>query len=83
MGYLGIYSPETLREFALFYELRGVLLHTWGKPLSTSADTTFAGVELKICLSWFLNASVGYYSPITNSNDDVKSFLGFHFGIGI
>jgi hypothetical protein len=83
VNYLGIYSPASLREFALFSELRGVILRTWGNPLSTNPNTTFAGAEIKICLSWLLNTSIGYYSPITKSNENIKPFWGFHFGIGI
>ncbi len=83
VGYLGIYSPPSLREFALLSELRGVLLRTWGNPLSTIPNTTFVGVELKVCLSWLLNVSVGFYSPITNSNENMNPFWGFHLGIGI
>jgi len=83
VSYLGIYSPSSpkLRDFALFTELRGVLLRTWGNPLSTSSNTTFAGAEMKICISFLLNISAGYYSPITN--EDIKSFWGFHIGVGI
>ena len=81
IGYQGIYSPASLRDFGLISELRGVLLRTWGNPLSTSSNTTFAGAEMKICLSFLLNVSAGYYSPITSEN--IKSFWGFHFGIGI
>ena len=83
VGYIGIYSPASMKGFALISELRGVLLRTWGNPLSTSADVTFAGAEVKICLSWLLNVSAGYYSPISDSNKNIKSFWGFHFGIGI
>ncbi len=83
VGYLGIYSPPSLREFALFIELRSVLLRTWGNPLSTIPNTTFVGAELKICLSWLINLGAGYYSPITNSNENINPFWGFHFGIGI
>ncbi|UCF64009.1 MAG: hypothetical protein JSW33_15820 [bacterium] len=83
IGYLGIYSPASLREFALFSELRGILLRTWGNPLSVNPNETFWGAELKICISWLLNASVGYYLPIKNSTKNTDSFLGFHVGIGI
>jgi hypothetical protein len=83
VGYLGIYSPASLREFALFSELRGVFLRTWGNPLSTSTNTSFVGAELKICLSWLLNISVGYYSPITNAPEKIEPFWGFHAGVGI
>ena len=83
INYLGIYSPSSpkLRGFALFTELRGVLLRTWENPLTTSSNTTFAGAEVKICLVFLLNVSAGYYSPITNKN--TNPFLGFHIGVGI
>jgi len=83
VGYLGTYSPESFREFALFSELRVVLLRTWGNPLSTSPNITFAGAEFKICFSWLLNFGIGYYAPISNSSEDINPFWGFHFGIGI
>ena len=81
IDYLVIYTPDSWGDFALMGDLRGVLLRTWGNPLSTSSDATFAGAEIKICLSFLLNVSAGYYSPITNENS--KSFWGFHFGVGI
>lgn len=81
VGYLVIYTPDSWGDFALMGDLRGVLLRTWGNPLSTSSNTTFAGAEIKICLSFLLNVSASYYSPITNEN--TKPFWGFHFGIGI
>ena len=37
--------------------------------------------EIRERLSFLLNVSAGYYSPITNEN--TKSFWGFHFGVGI
>lgn len=83
VGYIGTYSPPSLRDFALFTEVRGVLLRTWGNPLPTYPGITFAGAELKICISWLLDASIGYYSPVTDSGEDVEAFWGFHFGIGI
>ena len=83
IGYQGIYSPKSMQDFAIFSEARLVLLRTWGNPLSTRTNTTFVGAELKICLSWLLSLGVGYYSPITNSNENIKPFWGFHFGIGI
>ena len=79
VGYLGIYSPASMKALALISELRGVLLRTWGNPLSTSTNSTLVGAEVKICLSWLINVSAGYYSPITSEN--IKSFWGFHFGI--
>ena len=83
VGYLGLYSPANLKDFGLFIEFRGILLRTWGNPLSTSPNTTFVGAELKTCLSWLLNIGIGYYLPISNPNENIKSFWGFHLGIGI
>ena len=82
VSYLGIYTPssESLQGTGLLSEIRAVMLRTWGNPLSTSSDTTFAGAEIKLCFFAF-NISAGYYSPITN--DNTKSFWGFHFGVGI
>jgi len=82
VGYMGIYTPssESLQGTGLLSEIRAVMLRTWGNPLSTSSDTTFAGAEIKLCIFAF-NISAGYYSPITNKN--TKSFWGFHFGVGV
>ncbi|MEN8191831.1 MAG: hypothetical protein ABFS12_03375 [Bacteroidota bacterium] len=84
-NYSATYSPpyESLREFAIFIHLSGTLLRTWGNPLTAITNTTYAGPELKIGLSWLLNITVGYYSPILNDNVNPKPFWGFHFGIGI
>ena len=43
----------------------------------------FGGVELRICISWLLNAGAGYYLPITDSNDNEEASWRFHFGVGI
>lgn len=82
VGYLGIYSPssKSLQGTGLLSEIRAVMLRTWGNPLSTSSDTTFAGAEFK--LSFFIfNVCAGYYSPI--SNKEIEPFWGMHFGIGV
>jgi len=83
IDYLGIYSPShpNLQEFALFFDLRGVIVRTWGNPLTTEKNTTLVGLEFKLCISFLLSTTIGYYSPI--SNEDLESFLGFHFGVGI
>ncbi|HHE64807.1 MAG TPA: hypothetical protein ENL09_02180 [Bacteroidetes bacterium] len=84
ISYLGIYTPssESLQGTGLLSEIRAVMLRTWGNPLSTSSDTTFAGAEIK--LSFFVfNISAGYYSPLAIGKEDVSSFFGFHFGIGV
>ena len=81
VNYLGIYSPssKSLQGTGFLSEIRAVLLRTWGNPLITNPDTTFAGGEIK--LSFFVfNISAGFYSPITN--ETTKSFWGFHLGLG-
>ena len=84
IDYIGIYSPEVLSgEFAMFFQLRGVVLQTWGNPLVAVTDNTYVGAELKICLTWLLDMGVGYYYPVTDTGDNVEAFYGFHFGIGI
>lgn len=83
VDYLVIYTPDSWGDFALLGDLRAVLLRTWGNPLSTSSDATFAGAEFKICLSFLLNVSAGYYSPIENTNENISPFWGFHLGVGI
>ena len=84
-NYSVIYSPPSpsLREFAIFIHLNATLLRTWGNPLTAITNTTYAGPELKIGISWLFNITVGYYSPISNADDDPVPFWGFHFGVGI
>ena len=84
IDYIGIYSPENMSgEFALFTQFRGVVLRTWGNPLVATPDQTYAGAELKICITWLLDLGVGYYYPLTDSGEKTEPFYGFHFGIGI
>ena len=58
------------------------MLRTWGNPLITNPDNTFAGAEFKISLFVF-SISAGYYSPLVNNKENVKSFWGFHLGLGV
>ncbi|MCK4980500.1 MAG: hypothetical protein KAS62_08895 [Candidatus Delongbacteria bacterium] len=82
IDYIGIYSPENLSgEFALFTQFRAVVLRTWGNPLTAAPDNTYAGAELKICVSWLLDLGVGYYYPVSDTKID--PFFGFHIGVGI
>jgi len=82
-GYLGLFDPQTVRDFGIFYEARIVLLRTWWNPLSTSSNRTFWGGELRVALSFILNLGIGYYKQISNSHDPKDDFWGFHIGIGI
>lgn len=83
INYLGIFTPssESLQGTGVLCDLRAVILRTWGNPLSTSSDTTFAGAELKISLFVF-NIGAGYYTPLSKSKENVSSFFGFHVGLG-
>jgi hypothetical protein len=84
-NYSVIYSPPSpsLREFAIFIHLNATLLRTWGNPLTAITNTTYAGPELKIGISWLFNVTAGYYLPISNSAENPKPFWGLHFGVGI
>ncbi len=84
-NYSVIYSPPSpsLREFAVFIHLNATFLRTWGNPLTAITNTTYAGPELKIGVSWVLNVTLGYYSPISNADNNPEPFWGFHFGVGI
>ena len=83
VGYQGIYSPRSMPDFAIFSEVRAVLLRTWGNPLSTLPNRTFVGAEFRIGFSWMLNLGIGYYTQISASNSDQEQFYEFHVGIGI
>ena len=82
IDYIGIYSPKNMSgEFALFTQFRGVLLRTWGNPLTATPDVTYAGAEVKFCISFLLDLGAGYYYPISGNNKE--PFIGFHIGVGI
>ena len=84
VGYIGIYSPEVYRgEVAIIGELKTVLLRTWGNPLSTLPNNTFAGAEFSISFMWLCKLSVGYYTPVFDSQNITEAFYGFHIGVGI
>ena len=83
IGYQGILSPKSMRDFAVLSEARVVLLRTWGNPLSTHPNHTFVGGEIRIGVSWMINLGIGYYTQISSSSGDREQFYGFHFGIGI
>ncbi|UCC79300.1 MAG: hypothetical protein JSW64_13660 [Candidatus Zixiibacteriota bacterium] len=82
-GYLGLFDPQSMSDFGVFFEARAVLLRTWGNPLSTSPNRTFWGGELRVALSFLLNLGVGYYKQLSNSDGLKDSFYGFHIGVGI
>ena len=83
IGYQGIFSPRSMKDFGIFAEARAILLRTWGNPLSTVPNRTFIGVEIRSSLSFLINLGIGYYSQISVSNDDREDFYGFHVGVGI
>lgn len=82
IGYQGIYSPKSMREFAVISEARFLLLRTWGNPLSTLPNNTFAGAEIRCSLGFF-NLGIGYYKQISQTNGDRQDFYGYHVGVGI
>ena len=83
IGYQGIFSPRSMKDFGVFSEARVVLLRTWGNPLSTVSNRTFVGAEIRSSLSFLINLGIGYYTQISDSNSDREQFYGFHIGIGI
>ncbi len=86
IGYQGVYTPNKSTpgsDFAVLIEARAVLLRTWGRPLSASADRAFAGGEVRISLHGWGVAGVGYYRQVSDTMDDRDSFWGYHVGIGM
>jgi hypothetical protein len=81
VDYLGIYLREEMKDFALFTQFRGAILRTWGNPLTASPDNTYAGAEIKFCISFLFDIGAGYYYPISDVRED--PFFGFHIGVGI
>lgn len=81
IGYQGILSPRSMPDF--INELRIVLLRTWGNPLSTVANRTFIGAEIRSSLSGIINIGAGYYSQISSTDGHREQLYGLHFGIGI
>lgn len=82
IGYQGVYSPKSMREFSVIGEVRFVLLYTWGNPLLTHPNRTLAGAELRCSLGW-INVGTGYYWQISHTTDSHKNFYGYHIGVGI
>jgi hypothetical protein len=86
IGYLGIYSPKTATPesgFGMLCEARAVLLRTWGDPLVTAADGTFAGGEARLSLQGVVVVGVGHYSRVSGTNAGRGSFWGYHVGVGM
>ena len=83
LGYGGVYSPPDSHEFGILTDARMVVLRTWGNPLSTASDLTFAGLEIRAAIGAILNLGVGYYDQISSSDGKRDSFYGFHVGVGI
>ena len=82
IGYQGIYLPKSMREFGIISEARLVLLRTWGNPLFTPPNSTFAGAEIR-CSLILINLGIGYYKQISRTNGDRQDFYGYHVGVGI
>ena len=83
IGYQGIFSPRSMQDFGVFSEARIVLLRTWGNPLTTTANRTFVGAEIRGSLSFLFNLGIGYYTQISESEGHREDFYGFHVGVGI
>ena len=85
IGYQGIFLPDLASkpDWAMFIEARGVLLRTWGNPLETEANRTFAGAEIRFSPAFFCNIGVGYYWQISAFDGPRDAFWGYHVGIGI
>jgi len=83
IGWQGIYSLKKGSDLGIFAEARAVLLRTWGHPLQTGADRTFAGAEIRGALGFVCNLGVGWYRQISSHEGPADSFWGVHIGIGI
>jgi hypothetical protein len=83
VGYYGLFELKEKRDLVLFIEPRAVLLRTWGNPLETGADRTFAGLELRGGVGPFLNIGVGWYRQVSSGEGEADSMVALHFGIGM
>lgn len=82
IGYSGMYIPPKMKDLGFPIEVRAVLLRTWGNPLSTLSNRTFAGGEFRIgCI--LINLGIGYYTQISGSDSNREQFYGFHVGVGM
>jgi len=83
IGWQAIFGLKGRPDVAFFTEARAVLLRTWGNPLETEPNRTFAGAELRGAIVFILNLGVGYYRQISSHQGPADSFWGYHIGIGI
>ena len=87
-GYENIFNTRKYRPghrdgVTLLSEAKVVVLRTWGQPMSTDANHTFIGGELRTSLAGVVNIGVGYYTPRSTAAGRPKAFWGVHFGVGI
>ena len=82
-GYQGIFKVFGMKDAALFVEPRAVLLRTWGHPLRTKPDRTFAGAEMNLSTGFFGGLGAGWYRQISSHEGRPDSFWGIHIGFGI
>jgi hypothetical protein len=83
VGYYGLFELEGKRELIVILESRAVLLRTWGNPLETEADRTFAGIELRGGIGPVCNIGVAWYRQVSSSESAGDSIVGVHIGIGM
>jgi hypothetical protein len=82
LGYWFVPRAKAGSDLGLF-EVRAVLLRTWGHPLVVGPDRTFAGGELRGSLVGFLNAGAGWYGRFQGAEGGRDQFWGFHIGVGL
>ena len=83
VGYYGLFELKDKRDLIIVIESRAVLLRTWGSPLETEADRTFAGIELRGGIGPFCNVGVGWYRQVSSSDGETYLIIGVHLGIGM
>lgn len=83
VGYQGIFKVPGMKEASCFIEPRAVLLRTWGNPLATEPNLTFAGAEVRAAWAPLACLGIGYYRQISSPEGRTDSFWGVHFGFGI
>ena len=80
VGYQGVWR---IGKVPILPEARLVLLRTWGNPLQTGPNRTFAGAEVRCSLVGVANAGAGWYRRISGLDGRGESFWGFHVGLGM
>jgi hypothetical protein len=83
IGHQSIVSPRSMPDVHILSEARLVILRTWGNPLSTVADRTFVGGEIRGSPGSVINIGIGYFTQLHNSNGRRDHVLGFHIGVGM